>query len=325
MICIEKKGEFIVASIGVSVYGLSLQNKGENDNLILNALREGNFMDLFRNFANEYGGDYVNNEDLEKVFKVENYNIQVYERDNIELFRYAIGKVKTGAYGYSSEIVNTNTGAVNYNKTEDDAEVMPFYFCFCMPIVPSTKGILILQTTGVFGIKSIFNNCLEEYLNRTNNEYRLSIGSITPVPYITRFLQYGILQKIRFIRYNIPADRARQLGLNNGVEEAFEEYTIHKPLGFVDRKRMEITQCLTGQRAINNVIEIADFDYDNIKLDFKMGRKNKTINLSNIDKIIVNEDITDNLDLINGQPTEESITPVLLETALDYLNDMGLI
>src|SRR3712207_6903077 len=55
----------------------------------------------------------------------------------------------------------------------------------------------------------------------------------------------------------------------------------------------------------------SDFEYDNIKLDFKLGRKNKTINLSNIDKVIVNEDITDLVKLIDGHPTEESILPVL--------------
>lgn len=314
-----------MASVGLSVYAISIQNKNDNENLILNNLQEGSFINIFKSFIDDYNGEYINSESLEKVFKTENYIEETYEEDNVHMFKYIIGKVKTGAYGYSAEIVNTSTGAVNYNRREDDAEVMPFFFCLCVPNINTTKALLILQTYGVFGIKTIFNNCLNEYIFRICESYKLNISSVTPTAYIQRFLENGILQKIRFLRYNIPHDRARQLGLNNGVEEAYEEYTIHKPLGFMQKNKMGITQFLSGQKSLNTVVEIKDFEYDNIKLDFKLGRKNKTINLSNIDKVIVNEDITDLVTLIDGHPTEESILPVLLETGRDYLNDMGFI
>lgn len=113
--------------------------------------------------------------------------------------------------------------------------------------------------------------------------------------------------------------------MNNGTEQAYDEYVIHKPLGFLNERRLAIRECINGQRSINNIVEIDGFKYENIKLEFKFAGKNKTINLSNIENINVNEDITNQVVLEKGHPTKESITPVLQNIAIDYLNEMGLV
>lgn len=315
-----------MSSIGISVYAIRLQNRETNQSYLLNNLDGDTFLDLINRFSDNHMGDYTNNEDLEKVFKTEKIEDGIYERDGIELFKYFLGRVKTGAYGYSSEIINSNTGELNYNKDIFDAEVMPFYYIVCIPTGEVENGILILQNHGIYGVKTIFQKYLDGFIKSVNNDYNLIIGNIAPRAYVNRFLDEGILQRIRFLRYDIPQDRGEQLCINNGVDTGgYEEYIIHKPMGFLDRKRRDLDQFLRGQRSVNSIVEIRDFEYDNIKLDFKLGRRNKTINLNNIDNIIINEDITDLVDLLGGHPTEETIKPILLETTSEYLGEMGLI
>ena len=206
-----------------------------------------------------------------------------------------------------------------------EAEVMPFYFSIAIPRGDTNRGLLILQNHGVYGIKSVFSDFLDNYLRDINDDYRLVIGTIAPREYIDRFLNEGILQKIRFIRYNIPNDIAEQIGINNGVDTSFEEYIINKPIGFIRTKGRALIECINGQRYVNNLVEIDNFEYDNIKLEFKLGRKTKVIDLSNIDKLVLNEDITDRVDLIGGHPTHVTIMPVIVETLNLYMECMGII
>ncbi|EQB3099723.1 hypothetical protein [Clostridium botulinum] len=314
-----------MSSIGVSVYALSMMNKQTNEEINLNDVKGENLIDIFINFMDDNNELYTNKKSMEKIFKTEDYEDNTYEKDNLELFRYSIGRLKTGAYGYSAEIVDANTGDINYNRGIADAEVMPFFFYLCVSTSETNRGILLLETKGIYGVKTIFYKCFQEYLNTNYKDIKLSIRTITPITYVDKYLRHGILQKIRFIRYNVPHDTLRQLGMNNGTEQVYDEYIIHKPLGFLDERRLTIRECILGQSSINNVIEIDGFEYENIKLEFKFGGKNKTINLSNIENISVNEDITNKVTLENGHPTKQSITPVLENIAVDYLNEMGLI
>ncbi|BDR63996.1 hypothetical protein [Clostridium tetani] len=314
-----------MSSIGISVYALSLMNKQTNEEINLNDINGENLIDIFINFMNNNNQSYTNKESMEKIFKTEDYENNIYRQDDLELFRYAIGRLKTGAYGYSAEIVDANTGDINYNRGIDDAEVMPFFFYLCVPTSQTNRGMLLLETKGIYGVKTIFYKCFQDYLNINYEDIKLNIRTITPTTYVEKYLKHGILQKIRFIRYNIPHNTLKQLGMNNGTEPAYDEYVIHKPLGFLNERKLAIKKCISGQSSINNVVEIDGFEYENIKLEFKFGGKNKTINLSNIENINVNEDITNQVILENGHPTKKSITPVLENIAIDYLNEMGLI
>lgn len=316
-------------TIGITTYAIGVQNAGSgedaNQNYELNSFENNGFISTFKNFINQNIKQYETHEDLEKIFKFEDCKDDTYRDNKIPMFKYIFGKIKTGSYGLEAEIIDSLTGSVNYNKNMNDAEVMPFFFLIAIPTGDKTRGVVVLQTNGIYGIKKLFEKIVGDYLKSVNLNYRLILGNIAPKAYIERHLTEGILQKIRFIRYNIPNDRCNVLGINNGVEESYEEYTVHKPLGLIGKFGDNIRQVVRGQRLVNNIIQIGDFDYDNVKLEFKLGRKIKTINLNNIDKLVLAEDITDSVDLIGGHPTTGSIEPIMVETSAGYLEEMGLI
>lgn len=314
-----------MASISIVAYAISIQNKSNNQNYLLNNLDGEEFLEIFNDFIDQNNLRYENNEKLEKIFKFDDCEIISFPDERNVLFKYLTGTIKTGAYGQESEIVNSITGNVGYNKSETDAEVMPFNFIMAIPTGENNKGILILQKNGVFGIKTLLEEVLSDYLKGINIEYKLSLGNVAPIAYLERLLDDGILQKIRFLRFDIPNDVGNQIGLNNGVQESYEEYVINKPTGFIRNNGNRIKECIRGQRLLTNIVQLRNFDYDNIKLEFKLGKKQKTINLSDVTSISFNEDITDQVTLIGGHPTFESIETILIETAEIYLGEMGLI
>lgn len=116
-----------MSSVGVSVYALSIMNKQTKEQMNLNDINGENLIDIFINFMDYNNQSYTNEKSMEKIFKTEDYEDNIYKQDNLELFRYSIGRLKTGAYGYSAEIVDANTGDINYNRGIADAEVMPFF------------------------------------------------------------------------------------------------------------------------------------------------------------------------------------------------------
>ncbi len=314
-----------MALISTVAYSISINNKREDDKYLLNDLNGETFLELFEGFIGLNSDEYKDDDQLEKIFKIEYYRKHSYVEQGHTLFKYIIGKIKTGAYGQEAEIVNKSTGDVKYNKDIEDAEVMPFDFIVAVPTGKISKGLLILQKNGIFGVKTVFGNLLSDFFKDLNSDYKLKFSNIAPIAYFERLLTHGILKKIRFFRYSIPQDRANQVGIDNGLAETYDEYVINRPVGFIRSKRDTIMQCIRGQREISTIAGIDGFEYNNIKLEFKLGKTSKTINLSDLSSICFSEDITNQINLVGGHPTTESITPILIDTAVTYLEEMGLI
>lgn len=308
-------------NITISIYSFSLRNKRTDE--VLNLNNQGIFDNLLEQFCNRFEDEYNNNETLEKVFKIEEY------RDiNCDTFNTRIFKIKSGKYGVSSEIVDTDTGEVAYVRNESEADVMPFYFSMAVPTNDSDTGLIIFENVGIYGIKSIFKESFKEICFYNDDEYSLIIRNVLPAEYIERFLSRGILKRIRFIRNNIPHNTAERMGLNLGVNinnRPYEEYIIHRPGNIINSAARQIREFMNRQIAINDIIHLENFEYNNIKLDFSLGGRSKTLNLSNIENVVVTEDITNNLILEGGHPTMDSIGDVLVDNSRIYLNSMGLI
>ncbi|MGL4912839.1 MAG: hypothetical protein ACRC3Y_10475 [Romboutsia sp.] len=310
-------------NISISIYSFSLQDRRNNEYINLSENDDNVFQNIINQFYNNFSDEYNNNENLEKIFKIEEHNEHREDEFNLNVF-----KIKSGRYGVSSEIVNTDTGEVAYTRDETQADVMPFYLSIAIPINESDTGLIIFQNSGVYGIKTIFKQSFQQVCNENNNEYSLIIRNVLPAEYIERFLNGGILKKVRFIRNNIPRDRGERIGLNLGVDinnAAYEEYVIHKPVGFIRNTGRRIQEFMNRQRAINDIVHVDHFEYDNIKLEFTLGGRNKTLNLSNLEDVVVTEDVTDELMLEGGHPEINSITTVLTVNSRLYLESMGLI
>ena len=311
--------------IGLSVYGMSIAQGGtEKQNL--NDIIEGKgIIQILSEYIDNHLEKYTNDIGKERLFtfcKKEEETIR--DASGRSAGKALCGLIKTGEYGTSSELVNINTGDV-YNRTTDQADVMPFGFCIIVPEGNVQNGIIVMQTLGQFGIKLALHKKMQEIIQKIDADLFVSLGPVMPRQYVKKYFDEGVLQRISMTRFEIPQDESERYGVNYGVAQTKEERIIHKPVGFLTKKRIEVEEWMKWQRSSTDIIQIDGFEYDNLKFVFKLGNTEKTINLDNLDKIVITEDITNDVQISGGHPIFECLTPLMVKTGRSYLVGLGLV
>lgn len=311
--------------ISLVIYGLSVLDEN-NNRIILNNVSDGrSLLVIVKEYAERHMKKYVNDPSKEVLFIFDKIEKQIINNaEGQKEFEVLFGRVKTGEYGIESELVDIRTGDV-YNKTREQADMMPFGFCIAVPEGDVDSAVIILQTMGNFGMKISLQKHLQRCLTNINPKFRISFKTIAPKAYIDRYFNNGVLQKIRLIRYEIPEDVSNRIGINYGVKQTKEERIIHKPLGFLEMNQKKFQEWRTGQRSYTDIVEVDGYEYDDLKLEFKLGNTNKTFNLRDMDSLVVNEDITSEVTQTGGHPVFASMTPIMKRIAREYLIGMGLI
>lgn len=151
------------------------------------------------------------------------------------------------------------------------------------------------------------------------------MNPIMPRQYMERILNNGILKTIRLISFGIPDDDAEKYGIDRGAKRVIQERVIRKPTGFARNKYDRIMECIRGERTYNTIIELDDFEIDDLKMEFSFGKRNKTISMRGLDRLVVNEEVTDAVIIENGHPTFASLCDVMREIGEDYLRAKGAI
>lgn len=312
--------------IGLSVYGFYVQKNLELLELH-NVIDGASIIDIINEFVFKNRSEYDKNTIKEKVFKFacENEVLTEYNKEKEAIYDYTYGEINSGSYGEETKIIDTNTNKLSHTKTPEEANVLPFKFCLAVPRCETEHGIIMFQSIGVNTVKTIFCNKLEKYFKDNFGGYKITIGQITKYDYVNNILNKGILKSIKMIKFEIPKDRAEQLGINSGVETTYEEIIIRNPIGFIERKKENILRFIKGQSTLNSIIQLDDFEYNNLSFEFKVGNSSKTLNLQHIDSLKITEDITERISLLKGHPTKSSMIPIFKETAEEYLKEMGFI
>lgn len=322
--CVED-GKMAKKKISLIIYGLSIID-GENKRRDLNALIDNKSMiDCIEEYIRNNMLSYSNDETKDTLFQFERVETEIIKNgEGQKEYQIIYGRVKTGEYGIESELVNVRTGEITKRSIEQ-ADMMPFGFCIAVPAGQISNAVIILQTMGVYGMKLSLQRHLQKCLTDICTDFHLSMRAIAPKEYVDRYFNSGILKKIKMIRYEIPEEESNRIGINYGVKQTKEERIIHKPLGFLERKKKEMQEWFSGQRSYTDIIEMEGFEYDDLKLEFSLGDTDKTFNLRDMNNLIVNEDITKKVNQDGGHPIYESLKPVMQDTAKEYLKGMGLL
>lgn len=318
-------GGISMKHIGLTTYGINIRNEEHQQYEMHNILGTA-FLDIIENVAQNNLNIYDDDSRAEQIFTFDKVERKIVKNENDQdIYEALFLRIKTGEYGTESEIINKETGALTYKKEVGDADVLPFGCCIMVPCGEFTSGIITLQSLGRYGIKTVMLRKIDSYLKDINSNLRFVMGAIVPKVYMERFLNDGVLQAVRFIRYAIPNDDADRYGVNRGAEGISEERVLRKPTGFLRHKLDDINACMNGSKRYDQIVQIDGFEIDDLKLDFKMGNRTKTISMKNLDNLIASEDVTNDVELENGNPTFESLNTVMEETGRFYLKAKGLL
>lgn len=312
-------------TIGLTTYSISVRDEN-NHQYELHDILGWSLIEYFETIANEEKGKYEDDHIKENLFAFnEVFSETIEDKHGKAQYDILFIRIKTGDYGEESEIVERNSGIVTHIKGDDEADVLPFGFAIAVPCGKYTTGVIMLQSLGRNGIVSVVKEKLNQYIRMIDPSLRIVMLPILPKHYINQYLNKGVLKSIRLIRYNIPEEMARAYGVNAGVERIMEERVIRNPIGFIANKKDAIKEVLEGKRRYDEVIEIEGFETNDLKLEFKLGRRIKTVSVKNIDALVVNEDITEEVIIEKGHPTFTSLCDVMRENGYSYLMAMNFL
>jgi len=312
-------------TIGLSIYAVNvIEEETKTNKTLQNKKGEIDFISLVEEFAKSIKNfdDDTNSETVFKFEKIErgeecNKNGQV-------IYSYINGLVKTGEYGVESELIDKKTGKLTHKRTTDEADVIPFAFLIAIPEGEINKGLAIFQTEGKYGMKSSFERRLNKYIRNKYKNLKFFLGAIIPIIYVEKILKKGVLKEIKAIRYDVPEEIVKKMNKNQGVD-FYEERIFHNPTSFLRDSIEKIKECIRGQISYSKILELEDYNYDKLKLVFSNGKRKKTIDMTNIEKINIVEDITEEVGKEKGHPDFEKLKEQMKITARDYLEDAGFI
>lgn len=321
-VCVEEEN---MKSIGITAYGIRVRNEDQK-NLELHNIYGVSLIELIKNEAEIAVNEYDKDTSDENIFAYNMIDHQTIKNTSgQEIYDILYLRVKTGDYGEESEIVDSNTGIVTHRKSVAEADVMPFGCCIIVPSGEYSEGIVLFQSLGRNGITGVMKKKLNEYVKNIDGELRAVMNPIVPKEYMRRLLTNGVLRRIRLISYTIPEDDAERYGLDRGTKEAVQERVINRPIGFARNKFDRIMECLKGERTYDTIIELDDFEIDDLKMEFSFGKRNKTISMKGLERLVVTEDISEDVLVENGHPVFQSLCENMKVIGEEYLRSKGAI
>lgn len=311
--------------VGITAFGINVRTEN-HQNIELHDICGKSLIKHFYNEANLQVDNYDNDIVSENVFTYCQVNMETVQNDAGQgIYDILYLRIKTGEYGEEAEIVDSDTGETTYIKSVDEADVMPFGCCIIVPCGEFTEGIVLAQSLGRNGITSIIKKKFNGYIKGLNTNLRVVMNPIIPQQYMQRLLNNGVLNTLRLVKFGIPDDDAERYGIDRGARKSIEERVIRKPTGFIRNQYEKIMECLRGQRSYNTIIELDDFEIDDLKMEFSFGKRQKTISMRGLERLTVNEDITDEVIIENGHPTFDSLCRIMQEIGEEYLRAKGAI
>ena len=260
-----------------------------------------------------------------------NYSVNVHTQRflrvtfTLEQARTISGLVETGDFGYESELYDITQDVVSYQRTTTDTELTPYYFFMNLPPA-STFGILILQRRGQYGVTTTLMRDFRKYLEAQYPQAVVEFKPLVHEQFLTRLFQDGDLKKIRLIRHEIPSDYATAFGAGGPIGHLGHlEVTLSAGRGLNFPGKDRILEVLGKQRTVDQLVELPQIDYDNVKVEMELGGRRRTIDLSDVMKLRANFDITDEVETgSNGHPIFSSIDEIARDLNQELTTFMGI-
>ena len=248
-----------------------------------------------------------------KVFSVKENS---FHKDETSTYSAVSFIIKSGSYGIEADITDKNTHEVKYHRGVNDSDVKEFLCVVYIPkdvgAVKIKKGILVFQSIGTYGVKTITTERMRVFFS--NMKLTLETRSVSVAAFLEKLIEQGDLQKLTLIRNQMSLNPADNMLISTGREEQ----TFIKP----KFHQAWLNQMLSifHKADETGVVEIPEGEsYDDISVQFKLGDRVRTVRLRNLEKLSIVEDIPDH---IMESKDSTKIVQYMINTADAYKNRM---
>lgn len=173
---------------------------------------------VFKDYILGKGAGYHVIEDSQQIYAFSFFKFDDVKRE----FR---GVLKAGSYGSRTDIVNIETGKVDFKRLEKNAEVLNHYVRFFVP-EKLNEGVVLLHNQRNIGIKTLIYDLLREEFARVTGR----VLQMNPLSYEKAFEEWkkATAKEIKLVRFSgmgAIEDQIKKLG----HDEAEHTYIIKAP------------------------------------------------------------------------------------------------
>lgn len=232
------------------------------------------------------------------------------------------GLIMSGDYGQAADIIDSTNGAVSYKKKKTESLAEPFFFYVAVPD-HETRGIVVLQQSGLSGVKGLFEGAVVGIFHTLYPEYRLHVRQLTIADTLAQYLKTGSVEEIIVEKHEIPADIADLYGGQKKVYPGKFTQSIKSDAGLF--KKDGLISFAKGERKLEDVFQFDDHGFDVVKAKIRVGNEIKPVNLTKPDSISMSIDITEDIEFdAEGHPTRASLKREFEKVATELAKRGGI-
>lgn len=247
-------------------------------------------------------------EDTKQVYRF--YGMKFYEEK-----REIAGWFEAGYYGIKNDIIDIDTGNVDYEKTQKNAEIIKHYVRFYMP-VGFDEGIALLQSYKGNGIKTL----LYELLRVNFNDVTKKTLQMNPLAYKKAFKVWeeALAKEIKLTKFvGMPdiTDQLKRLGHK-------EQQLIIKPPSRGSLGKLKDYFDTNSEQY--QVVEFLSPMCSDVKAVAELNGKKRTFTIGRpaeeqVCEILIDED---EVDMVAGNPEPVSLHKWCSTVLQDYVNSL---
>lgn len=221
--------------------------------------------------------------------------------DHREIWGYA----RYGTFGFTSDLVDRKTRKPKYTRQDSDLEEIPLFFHVWVPETVNF-GLLCFQSFQGRSCIQLVINAMSESFKAKNPEKYLRISKIAPNFLEDNATDKAPVKRITLISKTPPADKADLLMKGADVNEFNYEVSISAKRNGSFGALADLTKRIGKHK--DALLMYDDHQFDRAVAEISLNGRRRRVGLAGIDADTGAIDVTEDVELVKGHPTFDSIS-----------------
>lgn len=288
-------------------YNKDLGGKIKERYSTLDHIGQYDLFDLLIEFINKYTNKY---EILEKTKQVYQFGDISVDEENRVIYCW----FNVGYYGMKADIIDVETGQIDFAKAQKNSEIIKYYIHFYIP-KGVDEGMVFMHSYRGNGVKTLFYNLFHAFFKDVT-DLSLQMNPLAYEKAIHAWLD-APAKELKVTRFSGAADIADQLKLLGHHEKEL----VIKP------RRNGVLGKLRDYRTKGNdkfkVVEVLSEQGNQVKTVVEMNGKKRTFNVGfNASNRICEIELSEDVIFEEGVPEIKSMNRWVTEIANEYAEDL---
>lgn len=287
---LEKNNAHTIAPYTIRCFNKEMRKDESNKYFLLNSIAGRDLYTVFKKFIQLHSTQLIKKDVDKRAYKFE--EITYNDKD-----REIYGWMRHGIYGVGTDIVDIDKGSIVYDKKENNAEMISYYFHLFIPY-DRNEGICIMHAYRGDGVKTVFFEEFNNFFKRTVNP-ELTITA-RPLAYEAALKDWMLAttKEIKVISYQGVKDKADRIKGFGHTEATL----VLKP----EKKGTHLGRFidfLTPNTPQIQAVEMLEAEGSQVKTVVQLGNRKRVFRVgSNNDNPICQIDIDESVTLKRGMP-----------------------